>query len=174
MRNVTTLIISIIALVALLLLCSTQPADAADRDPFANGSMRLSVLVGNGYAFDESYLIIGVGFGYYMTSGLELGLDIESWTSANPGITKISPSVRYVVPTDGAIRPYIGAFYRRTMIDNYDDLDSAGGRAGIYFMSGRGSYFGAGVVYEQYLSCDKAIYQSCSDTYPEITFAIAF
>ena len=106
--------------------------------------------------------------------GLELGLDVESWLSGNPGITKISPAVRYVVPTDGPIRPYIGAFYRRTMIDHYDDLNSAGGRAGIYFMYGRGSYFGAGVVYEQYLSCDKAIYQSCSDTYPEITFAIAF
>ena len=60
------------------------------------------------------------------------------------------------------------------MIDNYDDLDSVGGRAGIYFMSGRGSYFGAGVVYEQYLSCDEAVYKSCNDTYPEIIFAIAF
>jgi hypothetical protein len=174
MRNVTTLIISIIALVALLLLCSTQRADAADRDPFAGGSMRLSVLVGNGYAFDESYLIIGVGFGYYLMSGLELGLDFESWQSGSPGITKISPAVRYVVPTNGPIRPYIGAFYRRTIIDNYDDLDSAGGRAGIYFMSGRGSYFGAGVVYEQYLSCDKAVYKSCDATYPEFIFAIAF
>jgi hypothetical protein len=166
--------IALFAVLALLLLCATPPADAADRDPFAGGSMRLSVLVGNGYAFDESYLIIGVGFGYYLMSGLELGLDVESWQSGSPGITKISPAVRYVVPTNGPIRPYIGAFYRRTMIDNYDDLDSAGGRAGIYFMSGRGSYFGAGVVYEQYVNCDEAVYNSCSATYPEILFAIAF
>lgn len=174
MRSKTTLIFPLIVLVAFLLLCAAPPADAADRDPFANGSVRLSVLVGNGYAFDESYLIIGVGFGYYLMNGLELGLDIESWQSGSPGITKISPSVRYVVPTDGAIRPYIGAFYRRTIIDNYSDLDSVGGRAGIYFMSGRGSYFGAGVVYEQYVSCDEAVYKSCSATYPEILFAIAF
>jgi hypothetical protein len=166
--------IALITLLALLLLCATPPADAADRDPFADGSMRLSVLVGNGYAFNESYFIVGVGFGYYLVKGLELGLDVESWLSGSPGITKISPSVRYVVPTNSPIRPYIGAFYRRTMIDNYDDLDSVGGRAGVYFMSGRGSYFGAGVVYEKYLSCDTAIYQSCDDTYPEITFAIAF
>jgi hypothetical protein len=165
---------TLVALLAFLLLCAIPPAYAVDRDPFADGSMRLSVLVGSGYAFDESYFIVGVGFGYYLVKGLELGLDVESWLGASPGITKISPAVRYVVPTDGPIRPYIGAFYRRTMIDNYDDLDSVGGRAGIYFMSGRGSYFGAGVVYEQYLSCDKAVYQSCSDTYPEITFAIAF
>jgi hypothetical protein len=168
-----TLNISLFAVLACLLLFAI-PADAADRDPFADGSMRLSVLVGNGYAFDESYFVIGVGFGYYFMSGLELGLDIESWQSGSPGITKISPAVRYVVPTNSPIRPYIGAFYRRTMIDNYDDLDSAGGRAGIYFVSGRGSYFGAGLVYEQYLSCDEAVYKSCSATYPEIIFAIAF
>ena len=41
-------------------------------------------------------------------------------------------------------------------------------------MSGQGSYFGAGMVYEKYLSCDEQVYRSCSDTYPEIIFAIAF
>jgi len=174
MRIMMTLIISLLVVLAFLLLCAAPPADAADRDPFADGSMRLSVLVGNGYAFNESYFIVGAGFGYYLVQGLELGLDVESWLGRSPGITKISPEVRYVIPTDGSIRPYIGAFYRRTIIDNYDDLNSVGGRAGIYFMSGRGSYFGAGAVYEKYLSCDQAIYQSCSDTYPEITFAIAF
>ena len=33
---------------------------------------------------------------------------------------------------------------------------------------------GIGAVYEKYLSCNEAIYRSCSDTYPEIIFAIAF
>ena len=161
-------------LTASLLLCAARPAHAAGTDPFAGGSMRASVLVGNGYAFNESYLIIGVGFGYFLANGLELGLDGEYWTSSDPGITKISPSVRYVVPTGGSLRPYVGAFYRYTMIENYDDLNSTGGRAGIYFVSGKGSYFGAGAVYEKYLSCDEAVYHSCSDTYPEIIFAIAF
>ncbi len=169
-----TLTISLFVVLSFQLLCATPPADAANRDPFADGSMRLSVLVGNGYAFDESYFVIGVGFGYYFMRGLELGLDAESWLSGTPGITKISPAVRYVLPTSGPITPYIGAFYRRTIIDNYDDLNSVGGRAGIYFVSGQGSYFGAGAVYEKYLSCDDAVYHSCSDTYPEIIFAIAF
>jgi hypothetical protein len=160
--------------VAFLLLCATLPANAAGRDPFADGSMRLSVVVGNGYAFDQSYLIVGVGFGYFVAKGLELGLDAESWSSGNPGITKISPALRYVVPTNSAIRPYIGAFYRWTMIENYNDLTSVGGRAGIYFLASHGSYFGGGIVYEKYLSCDEAVYHSCSDTYPEIIFAITF
>ena len=172
--SITTRTIAMFTVLAFLLLCATLPADAAGLDPFADGSMRLSVIVGNGYAFDQSYLVVGVGFGYFVATGLELGLDAESWSSGNPGITKISPAVRYVVPTNSAIRPYIGAFYRWTLIENYDNLTSVGGRAGIYFLSSHGSYFGAGIVYEKYLSCDEAIYQSCSATYPEIIFAIAF
>ena len=169
-RNITLLL----AVLIILLLLAVPPVNAAGRDPFADGSMRLSVLVGNGYAFDESYLVVGVGFGYFIAKGLELGIDAESWSGSTPGITKISPALRYVVPTNSAVRPYVGVFYRRTMIDNYDDLNSTGGRAGIYFMSGQGSYFGLGAVYEKYLSCNEAIYRSCSDTYPEIIFAIAF
>jgi hypothetical protein len=166
--------VALFTVLAVLLVCAAPPADAAGRDPFADGSMRLSVLVGNGYAFDESYLIVGVGFGYFVAKGLELGLDGESWSGASPHINKISPAIRYVLPTNSAIRPYVGAFYRWTTIENYKDLNSAGGRAGIYFVSGQGSYFGAGVVYEKYLSCDEKVYHSCSDTYPEIIFAIAF
>jgi hypothetical protein len=174
MYATATRTIVLLAALASLLFCTAIPADAAGSDPFAGGSMRASVLVGNGYAFDESYVVIGVGFGYFVAKGLELGLDMESWTSGTPGITKISPALRYVVPTNSTVRPYLGAFYRRTNIENYDDLNSIGGRAGVYFVSGRGSYFGAGLVYENYLSCDEAVYRSCSDTYPEIIFAIAF
>jgi len=166
--------IALLMVLAWLILCAAPPAHAAGRDPFASGSGRASVLIGNGYAFNESYLIIGVGVGYFFAKGLEVGLDAEFWSGSNPGITKISPEVRYVVPTGSALRPYVGVFYRRTLIENHDDLNSTGGRAGLYLVSGKGSYFGAGAVYEKYLSCDQSVYVSCSDTYPEIIFAIAF
>ena len=159
---------------AALVVGAAFPARAADRDPFAEGSGRASILVGNGYAFDESYLIVGVGVGYFFARGLELGVDAESWTSGTPRIFKISPELRYVLPTGGPVRPYVGAFYRRTMIEDRNDLNSLGGRAGVYFVSGQGSYFGLGGVYEQYLSCNSLRYRSCSETYPEIIFAIAF
>jgi len=29
-------------------------------------------------------------------------------------------------------------------------------------------------VYESYLDCNKSIYRSCSETYPEISFTVAF
>jgi hypothetical protein len=78
---------ALFAVLCSLLLCAALPADAAGRDPFTDGSMRLSVLVGNGYAFNESYLVVGVGFGYFVAKGLELGIDAESWSGSTPGLS---------------------------------------------------------------------------------------
>src|SRR5512135_268343 len=86
-------------LAAFAWLFTALPSAAAERDPFAGGSRRASVLIGNGYAFNESYLVVGVGVGYFAARGFELALDLESWTGSDPGITKLSPSIRYVVPT---------------------------------------------------------------------------
>ena len=41
-------------------------------------------------------------------------------------MTKITPSVQYVFHQMQALKPYVGAFYRRTDIDGLPDLDSAG------------------------------------------------
>lgn len=166
--------ITLFAVIASLFFCAALPARAADKDPFAEGSMRVSVLLGSGYAFDENYFIAGAGFGYYVVKGLEAGLDGEFWTGGTRGITKISPGLKYVVPTSSTLRPYLGAFYRRTIIESYGDLNSVGGRAGAYLVSGRGSYFGAGAVYEKYLSCTETAFFSCSDAYMEIILAFAF
>jgi hypothetical protein len=165
--------LAIILFTALLVFQATS-ADAAGRDAFSAGSARLAVIVGNGYAFNDTYLIIGVGAAYFVADGLDLGLDLESWTGGNPGITKVSPRLDYVFNTGGSLRPYAGVFYRRTMIEGLDDLDSIGGRAGLYFMSGKGVYVGAGLVYESYLSCQTSIYSSCDDTYPELIVAFSF
>jgi hypothetical protein len=147
---------------------------SAQGDAFSSGTKRLSVVVGNGYAFDKSYLLIGVGAAYFIANGLDLGLDFEYWTGSSPSITKVSPRLDYVFNTGGALRPYAGVFYRRTMIEGFNDLDSIGGRVGLYSISGKGVYIGAGLVYESYLSCDTAIYSSCSDTYPEFVIAFSF
>jgi hypothetical protein len=95
MKNATLAVI----LFTTLLVFQATSADAgvtAERDVFSAGSTRLAVIVGNGYAFDNSYLIIGVGAAYFVADGLDLGLDLESWTGANPGITKVSPRLDYV------------------------------------------------------------------------------
>ena len=146
---------------------STQPPKA-DAGPFSRGRTRLSVVGGWGRAFDEDYFLLGVGAGYYLRNGLDVGLDFEAWLGSDPGIYKLSPGVRYVVYQGRSLKPYFGGFYRRTFIDGTDDFDSLGGRAGVYYAGRGGSYIGAGAVYESYLDCDG----SCSEVYPEFSFAV--
>jgi len=141
---------------------------------FNKGSRRLSLVVGSGSTFDDSYTVIGVGAGYYVADGLELGLDAEAWLGADPDIYKLSPQVKYVLPIPSMIRPYVGAFYRHIFIDDYDDLDTVGARGGVYFMVDERWFIGGGVVYESYLDCDDSVYGSCDDIYPEITFSVSF
>jgi hypothetical protein len=70
--------------------------------------------------------------------------------------------------------PYLGAFYRRSYVEDLQDLGSAGGRAGVYITAGRNTYFGAGMVYESYFDCNESTYASCSDSYPEVSVTVAF
>ncbi|MEW6684302.1 MAG: hypothetical protein AB1451_15505 [Nitrospirota bacterium] len=77
----------------------------------------------------------------------------------------------YQVPS---VAPYVGAFYRRSYVEDLEDLGSAGGRAGVYIAAGRNTHIGLGMVYESYFSCDESTYVSCSDTYPEVSVTVAF
>ena len=155
-----------------LALIAAAPATAADvAAGFSQGRVHASVVGGTGYAFDNTYLVLGVGVSYYLIDGLNVGLYAESWTGADPTLKKVTPSLQYVFYQVPHVKPYVGAFYRRTYISNQADLDSVGGRGGIYIAAGRNAYIGAGVVYESYLDCKRV---SCSDTYPEISFTFAF
>ena len=154
--------------------CMPGIVTIADADPFARGNFRASVVGGSGRAFDDTYFILGLGAGYYLIDGLEVGLDGEAWFGGDPDIYKISPALRYVLPLDAMLRPYVGGFYRHTFIQGLDDLDSLGARGGVYFVTGSNWFFGVGVVYESYLNCSESTYSSCDDVYPEITFSISF
>jgi hypothetical protein len=68
----------------------------------------------------------------------------------------------------------LGAFYRRTDINGLPDLDSVGGRAGVYLQAGPHAYIGLGGVYESYLDCEKSTYRECDSAYAEVTVTIAF
>jgi hypothetical protein len=165
----TTLVTAVLATIA------GAPAMAADvAGVFSQGRTHLAVLGGTGYAFDDSYLVLGVGVSYYLADGLNIGLYAESWTGGDPEIYKVTPSVQYVFYQVPHVSPYVGAFYRRTYIDNLSDLNSFCGRAGIYIAAGRNAFIGAGAVYESYLDCDETLYIDCTDTYPEISFTFAF
>lgn len=152
-----------------------QAANAADvAGAFASGRMHFAVSGGTGHAFDQTYFVLGLGASYYVIDGLNIGVFAESWSGADPHLYKLTPSLQYVFYQVPVVKPYVGAFYRRTYTSGLADADSAGGRAGGYVAAGRNAYVGAGVVYESYIDCNKAVYRSCSSTYPEVSFTFAF
>jgi hypothetical protein len=163
------------AIVAITVFAQTSPAGAVEvAGVFSKGSTHLSITGGNGYAFDETYLVLGLGVSYYLFDGFNIGLNVESWSGASPSMYTVTPSVQYVFYQIPRLKPYVGAFFRRSYIDGLPDIDSTGGRAGVYIATGRSAYIGVGAVYESYIDCNKAIYISCSDTYPEVSFTFAF
>jgi hypothetical protein len=112
-----------------------------------------------------------------VTKGLELGIDLQRWISGEPTITKVSPQIRYVFTQPKNIRPYVGAFYRRTYFGDYngielDDQDSIGYRVGAYFSTNNRVYIGGGVVYEEFKNCSELT--DCSTTNPELLFTVSF
>ena len=149
-------------------------AQTAPAGVFSQGRVHGIVTGGWGSAFNNDYLILGAGVSYFLLDGLSVGIDLETWRGANPTLTKLTPSVRYVFYQVRTIKPYVGAFYRRTYINGETDLDSYGARAGAYLQLGRTAYLGLGGVYEKYKDCRESTYRSCDSTYPEVTLTFAF
>src|SRR5262249_29217722 len=56
---------------------------------FSKGKTHVFATAGSGHAFDESYLVLGLGVSYYLFDGFNVGLSYESWTGSDPKITKI-------------------------------------------------------------------------------------
>jgi hypothetical protein len=153
---------------------SGTPSVGVGGSLFEKGRVRLSGSAGWGSSFNQDYVVLGVGAGYYLLHGLEAGLDTEFWLGNDPTISKVSPQLRYVYAYANAIKPYVGVFYRRTFFSGLDDLDSLGGRFGAYFPISPRVYTGLGGVYERYLDCETTTYQDCSQVYPEFSISASF
>ena len=149
-------------------------ADGFAQGLYEQGSKRVSVVAGVGQSFDDDYLILGAGVGYFVLNGLELGVNWQIWLVGDPTINQITPELTYVFRTRSIFDPYLGGMYRWTFISEYDDLAAWGGRAGVNIATGESSYVGIGAVFLDYVDCAESVYQSCSEVYPEFTFAFAF
>ncbi len=158
----------------LMAATTAHAASGPTTDPFTAGSARLSLAFGGATAFNQDYSVFGIGGGYFVADGIEAGLDAEEWSGNSPRIVQVSPQVRVVLSPVGTFKPYLGAFYRRTFIDGYRDLNTVGARVGAYFLMGTGFYFGAGLAADMHLNCDRTVYSSCGEAYPELLFAVTF
>jgi len=139
--------------------------------PFEQGRWRGGLFGGYGSSFGDSYFIVGGSISRVMARGLDAGVDFETWLGSDPGLSKVSPQLRYVLLGSPRTMPYLGAFYSRTFVGSgLDDWNSWGGRAGVYQRAGRATMIGAGVVVEQYLDCDE----DCTEVYPEASVSLFF
>ncbi|MGE5172514.1 MAG: hypothetical protein ACM3MD_01670 [Betaproteobacteria bacterium] len=161
-------------MILLLLPVAVHAESGTGSSPFIKGTARFSVLLGGATAFDQSYTIAGIGGGYFVADGIEIGLDADAWFGNSPRIYEAGPRIGIVLNTDIPLKPYLGAFYRRTHIDGYRDNDTVGARAGVYFLTGRSAYFSIGLAQDIHLNCDRTVYASCTEIYPEIAFIILF
>jgi hypothetical protein len=160
--------------ILLLLPMAAYAASGPGSIAFKQGSTRLAIHGGGSTAFNQTYSVFGIGGSYFVADGIEVGLDAEAWSGASPGITQVSPQVRYVLNAAGPFNPYAGVFYQRAFIRNNPDNDTVGGRVGVFYAAGQNTTFGAGVVHANHLNCDRAMYSSCSETRPELSFAVIF
>jgi len=158
-------------LLALSLLVPTLVArPAAAETPYDAGHVRLTAILGNTSYAEANYFIAGLGVGYFLADGLEIGAEGDYWIGGPPTVARLSPEVRYILWFVPEVQPYVGAFYRHRFISGYADQDTAGGQLGVLWGLGAG-YVGIGAVYERLLtSCTSG----CDVIYPEVTAALSF
>ena len=174
MKNMKKTLAAALAAAACAFAAPAMAQSAGVAGGFSKGRTHLVATAGTGSAFNETYLVLGLGASYFLFDGFNVGLSYEAWTGSDPKLTKITPSVQYVFYQVQTLKPYVGAFWRRTSIDGLPDLDSVGGRAGAYLQVGRNAYLGLGAVYESYMDCNAGTYRKCDSTYGEVSLTFAF
>lgn len=168
------ILLVLLMIMGLMEVTEAHSAVQAGGNFFERGKTQLSLRGSSGRAFDQNYLVLGVGAGYFVARGLEVGLDLDAWLGDEPTLYEVTPSIRYVLDIGNAVYPYIGAFYTRTFYEDLEDLDAAGLRAGFFSSIGARTRLGVGLVYNQLLDCDDDIYDSCAVIYPEAVISFSF
>ena len=153
---------------------SAAASASASISPFDRGSSNLVISAGSGSAFSDDYIILGLGYGYYLANGFQLGIKFDFWLDGSPSIYQVTPDIQYVFHQVPKVKPYIGVFYTRSYIEGFDDLDALGYRGGLYFVTSPRTYIGIGGAYREYQDCTGTVYSDCSTSYTELSFLFSF
>lgn len=154
-------------LFVVLLLSTMLQAEIFDK-----GRSNVGVSIGAGTSFGETYTILGVNANYFVLDNLNVGLSYRGWFGATPSQNELSLSTNYFIPLDAKIHPYIGAFAKKLFISDMRDFESLGARGGVAVVMSKNSFVSVGYAYEQYLNCPDAF--ECTNSYPEVIFALSF
>ena len=162
-------VLAIMLLGTLVNAANAQTAGAL----FTRGQRVATLRSGVGYAFDNTYLIVGGGLGFYPLDGLNVMLDFEYWGGASPTIYRITPQLNYIFQKVQTVKPYVGTYYRYSSYEGLDDVNSVGLRAGAGVVRGR-TLVGLGVVYDVALDAETSQHEDHSTVYPEVFVSIGF
>lgn len=151
-----------------------QAAVGVETGVFSQGRVRMTVSATSARLGDRDYVVVGGGFGYFLADGLQIGVDGEGWLGNTPSLYKVAPQVLYVFHRFSSIKPYLGAFFRRTFYEDFPDRESFGGRAGIVSSVSGNLYTTFGIVYEEYINYDELRYGRYAHWYPEFGVTVSF
>ena len=117
---------------------------------FSIGSKNVGFTVGSDTSFGINYTVIGANVSYFIVDNLSLGASYKAFLGGEPAISQVTVPVTYHLPLENSTyRPYLGAFYNRTFIEEpYEDYDIYGGRVGLSMQTSSNSYVSFGWVQE--------------------------
>lgn len=141
-------------------------------DPFSSGKKNFGVTVGTDNSFGNNYTVVGANVNYFIVDNLSIGASYNAFLGNSPSINEVTVPVTYHVPIEGtSYRPYVGAFYNQTFIDDpYNDYNILGGRVGISLQTSMNSFMSLGWV-QEFSTSDK---NQKKKGYPEISAGFSF
>ena len=166
-------LISPLKILVICIIFSVASMTTASASPFGKGQQHMQLAIGSGSLLDDNYIVVGIGYGYYLMNGLELGIDFDLWLDGDPSVYQVTPEARYVIDNPSRFKPYVGAFYRRNYIEGLKDIDAYGYRAGVYWLTGGNVYIGYGITHSILQDCKESIYSDCESTYSELSFMVS-
>ena len=139
---------------------------------FSIGSKNVGFTIGSDSSLGNNYTVLGANVNYFLLDNLSVGASYQTFLGGSPDISQINVPVTYYLPLENiTYRPYLGAFYNRTFIDEpYNDYDIYGGRAGFSLQTSPNSFVSFGWVQEFSDSGDE----TDSRGYPEVTGGFSF
>jgi hypothetical protein len=141
-------------------------------DMFDKGRSNVGVSIGAGTSLGGTYTIFGLNANYFVIDNLNVGVSYRGWFGATPTQNELSVATNYFVPLDAKFRPYGGVFVKKTFVSEERDFESYGVRGGVAVVMSKNSFLSLGYAYEQYSNCPVA--SECSNSYPEVIFALSF
>ena len=154
--------------ILLLLLINTVYSEGI----FSSGNKNFGVTVGTDNSFGNSYTVVGVNVNYYVIDNLSVGASYNTFLGDSPSVNEVTVPVTYHIPIEGvSYRPYVGAFYNQTFIEEpFKDYNIWGGRIGVSLQTSINSFMSLGWV-QEFSTSDK---KREKKGYPEISAGFSF